>query len=438
MTIERRGLDLPRAFQPLFVPARYKAYYGGRGSAKSHSFASALLFMASARETRVLCAREIQNSISESVKQLLDDKITELHLPGFRSTDTYIRHSNGSQFVFAGLRTDPDKIKSMEGADIAWVEEANTITRRALDLLRPTLRSDASELWFSWNPEFDHDPVDRMFRGNGLEGEAKANWAPPPNAVIRKVSYRDNPWFPDVLRTEMEHDRKTDPDKFEHVWEGGYAKAIEGAYYAQDLRQARQDGRITAFAPDPMLALYAHWDLGVEDNTAIWISQRPAGRIRYLDYIEGQGQALGYYLNELRARGYARAVCVLPHDGAHRDLISASPYAKHVKDGGFTQVRVIPNMGRGAAKQRIEAARRLFPRMEFDEDKCAGGLKSLAAYHEKRDDKRSVGLGPNHDWSSHGADAFGLSAVDYKEPTLTVPKPDMRDRHAGPAGWLRA
>jgi phage terminase large subunit len=432
-------VEIPKAFRELFVPSRYKAYYGGRGSAKSHSFAGALIIKAASTPLRVICAREIQNSIDDSVKQLLDDKIA-LGVPGFRSTDKYIEHRCGSVFTFAGLRTNPDKVKSKEGYDIAWVEEANRVTRRSIDLLIPTLREEGSELWFSWNPEHDHDPVDVMFRGNGLTPEKKALWRAPPDSIIREVSWRDNPYFPDVLRKEMAFARDTDADKHEHVWEGGYAKAIEGAYYQADLLKARREGRVRSLAYDPMRALYAHWDIGVEDHTTIWLSQRPGADIHYIDYIEGQGQALGYYLNELRSRGYERAICVLPHDGAKRDAITAYPYVKHVKEGGFANVRVIPNQGKGAAKLRIEAARRIFPRMHFDEDRCGAGLKALGAYHEKMDENRKVGLGPAHDWASDGADAFGLSAVDYKEPeAATAPGPDPRDARegGGDGGWMR-
>ena len=406
-------LEIPEAFGGLFDPYRYKAFYGGRGSAKSHSFVRALLTTTFMRPIRAICAREIQKSIADSIKQLIDDQIARNGLPGFRSTETYIEHVNGSLYTFAGLRSNPESIKSKEGYDIALVEEADRVSRRSLDLLIPTMRAENSELWFCWNPNSEFDAVDKMFRGKST----------PPNSLIRRVSWRDNPFFPKVLKAEMEFDRATDPDKADHVWEGEYQKAAEGAYYRDQMRQARADGRLDAqLAVDPALPLRAYWDLGVSDYMSVWVCQFVGLQIRVLDHISGQGQPLPYYLNELRARGHQYAECVLPHDGDHRDITTAEPLIKHVKDAGF-QARVIKNQGKGAAMRRVEATRRLFPRMHFDGTKCAAGLKAIAAYHERRDPDRNIGLGPEHDWASHDADSLGLMAVDYKEPSQSWGKP---------------
>ena len=379
------------------------------------------MIRASQAPLRVLCAREIQKSIGESVKALIDDKIKAMSLPGFRSTDTYIEHVNGGGFHFVGLRTDPDKIKSMEGLDIAWVEEANKVSRRALDLLIPTLRKEGSELWFSWNPEYDFDPVDAMFRGEHV----------PPNSIVRRVGYRDNPFFPQVLRDAMEFDKLHNPDKYEHVWEGEYIKAHEGAYFTAQLRAARDEGRITRLALDPLLQVRAFWDLGVTDSMAIWVAQWVGQEIRCLDYIEGQGQPLAYYLTELRSRGFDKALCVLPHDGAHPDMLTAKRLEDHVRAAGFP-VQVVKNQGKGAAMKRVEAVRRAFPRISFDGDRCSSGLKALGAYHERRDEERNIGLGPEHDWASHGADAFGLMCVVYDEPK----KPQPRREPQGVTSWM--
>jgi phage terminase large subunit len=215
-------VNLPEWAESLFKPSRYKAFYGGRGSGKSHSAATALVIQAAQQPLRILCAREIQKSIKDSVKRLIDDKIAECGLSGhFESTETEIRGRNGSLFLFAGLRTNPDSIKSMEGLDRAWVEEANRASQRSLDLLIPTLRKEGSELWFGWNPEFATDPVDAMFRG----GE------PPPDSIILPVNYWNNPWFPDVLRQELDFDRRRDPDKYAHVWLGKYSVRSEARVF---------------------------------------------------------------------------------------------------------------------------------------------------------------------------------------------------------------
>jgi phage terminase large subunit len=407
-------IEIPEAFAGLFQPARHKAFYGGRGSAKSHSFAAALVVKAISSQVRVLCLREIQKSIKESSKLLIEDKIRGAGLESrFEILDTEIRERfTGSRFTFAGLRTNPDALKSSEGVDIAAVWEAAPVSQRSIDLLIPTIRKDGSELWWEWNPEHDHDPVDRLFRGPA---------GPPPNSIVRRVDWRDNPWFPETLRAERDHLYATDPDKAEHVWGGEYVRAVEGAYFAQQLREARLDGRITWLRADPLIQRRAFWDIGIRDATAIWVAQFVGGEIRVIDYIEGVGQPLAYYVEELRARGHRSALCVLPHDGVTENNITALRYEDHVRAAGF-ETTVIKNQGKGAAMMRVEAARRLFPRIWIDEDKCAAGLKALAAYHERWDDKRNAGMGPEHDWASHGADAFGLMCVAYEEPRKHIEK----------------
>jgi phage terminase large subunit len=218
-----KRIQIADGFSFLFEnKARYRAAYGGRGSGKSHSFASALVLIGATRPIRVLCCREIQKSIADSVKKLLDDCISAFGLgPVYRSTQTSITTPAGTEFIFAGLRTNADSIKSMEGIDIAWVEEANTVSQRSMDLLIPTVRKPGSELWFTWNPRDAKDPVDAMFRG----GE------PPPNSIVRKVNFTDNPWFPDVLREDMEWDKRRDPDKYAHVWLGEYRRNSEARVF---------------------------------------------------------------------------------------------------------------------------------------------------------------------------------------------------------------
>lgn len=392
----------------MFDPHRYKAFYGGRGSAKSHSFATALVIMAAQKPIRVVCAREIQNSLRDSVKQLIEDKVEALGLQSrFDCQDKVTKGLNGSQFVYIGMWRNPDAAKSMEGADIFWGEEASAFSARSLKVIRPTMRKPGSELWWSWNPEFEHDPVDMFFRGEK---------GAPPGSLVKEVSWRDNPWFDATpLKDEREFDYERDPATAEHVWGGGYVTAVDGAYFAAQLAQARTSGRIGTVAADPLLSLRAFWDLGVSDSTAIWIAQFVGREIRVLNYCEGQGQPLAYYADWLRSNGYGEALCVLPHDGAKRDGFTAKRFEDHLRDAGF-RVETVQNQGKGAAMQRVEAARRLFPSIWFNEETCRHGLKTLAAYHERVDEKRNIGLGPEHDWASHGADAFGLMAVAYEAP----------------------
>ena len=230
MTMMAPTVRIPDPFRFLFTDKaddgsaiRYRAAYGGRGSGKSHSFATALVIKARQKPIRVLCAREIQRSIKDSVTRRRDDKIKECGFSQFfRSTETEIKGTNGSHFVFAGLRSNIESIKSLEGVDIAWVEEANTVSQASLTNLGPTIRKEGSEIWFTWNPRHPNDPVDAMFR---LPSGA------PPRSIIRKVNYDANPFFPAVLREDMEWDKRRDPDKYRHIWLGEYLQNSEARVF---------------------------------------------------------------------------------------------------------------------------------------------------------------------------------------------------------------
>lgn len=402
---------LPDWTAELWKPARHYAFWGGRGGGKSWGVADHLLITSAERTLRNGCAREYQDTIRDSVKRLLDDRIEALGLQDYyESTDKEIRGlRNDSLFIFKGLWRNPDGMKSMEGMDRVWVEEAARISQRSIDILIPTVRKDGSALIWTWNPEYDHDAIERTFRGpNG----------PPPRTIIRRIGWEDNPWFPQELREAMEAMYRDDPDRAEHIYGGEYVKAVDGAYYAKALRAAREQQRFTSLALDPNFQVKAYWDLGHSDATAVWVVQTPQERIHVIDYCEGSGQPPSYYMNWLRANGYEGCMCVLPHDGAavHPDNPIAMSYEHQLRQAGF-HPKVIRNQGKGAAMQRKDAALRVFPRIWFDEDKTRHGVKALGHYHEKRsEDERNVGMGPEHDWSSHGADAFGLMAIDYQEP----------------------
>lgn len=210
------------------LPVRHRAAWGGRGSAKSHSFGSGLILRGVERPSRILCAREIQRSIDASVKQLLEDKIPAMGFGPtngdgfFESLKTEIRGRNGTTFKFAGLRTNVDSIKSMEGIDIAYVSEARAVSQNSIQVLTPTVRQPGSEIWWDWNPGEARDPIDVMFRGG----------TPPPGAIVRKVNYTENPWFPTELRQEMEWDRRRDPDKYAHIWLGEYQRNSEARVFS--------------------------------------------------------------------------------------------------------------------------------------------------------------------------------------------------------------
>ncbi len=395
-------------FKPLTKAARYKGAWGGRGSGKSQFFADLMVANAVARPGfRALCCREVQKSLKESAKRLIETKIQQQGVGTlFEVQEAQIKTPGGGVIVFAGLQDHTsESIKSYEGFDVAWVEEAQTVSDRSLNLLRPTIRSPGSELWFSWNPRLRNDAVDKMLRGEQL----------PTNAQVVRANWSDNPWFPDELEQERQDCIRQQPEQYAHIWEGDYVTVSEGAYFARHLAEARAEKRIGIVPADPLLPIRAFWDIGVRDATAIWVAQFVGQTVKVLAYYEAIGQPLGQHLDWLRAMGFGSALCVLPHDGAKTDVVSALKFEDHIRHAGF-QTQTVANQGKGAALKRIEEARRLFPRIWFDETKCEGGLSALGWYHEKRDEHRNIGLGPEHDWSSHAADAFGLMCVAYEEP----------------------
>lgn len=413
-------IETARVFKPLLAPARYKGAWGGRGSGKSHFFAGLMIEDSLAdRGLRSVCIREVQKSLKESAKRLIEDKLIEFGLgeaDGFKVFREVIETPGDGLIAFQGMQDHTaESIKSLEGYKRAWVEEGQGLSARSLALLRPTIRLDGSELWFSWNPRRKADPVDAMLRGGTL----------PTGAAVVRANWSDNPWFPSVLEQERLDCLRNEPDQYEHIWEGGYATVLTGAYYAQALAEARKEGRIGKVAKDPLLPILAVWDIGVRDATAIWICQFVGREIRVLGYYEAVGQPLAIHLSWLRSNGYGEAECILPHDGAKEDAVTAIRFEDHIRSAGFA-VRTIPNQGKGAALKRIEIARRLFPRVWFNEASCQGGIDALGWYHEKRDEDRAIGLGPEHDWASHGADAFGLVCVAYEEPARKVAVPEAR------------
>lgn len=402
-------IQTPRAFVPLLAPSRYKGAHGGRGSGKSHFFADLLIDRCVSSKVDAVCVREVQKDLKKSAKKLIESKIISLGVGDrFQVLETEIRTPHGGQIIFQGMQDHTaESIKSLEDFDIAWVEEAQSLSAFSLTLLRPTIRKPGSELWFSWNPRRKQDPVDALLRGS----------TPPTGSVVVKANWRDNPWFPDELATERSDDARDRPDQYDHVWEGEYVKITEGAYYAPQLTAAKREGRIDFVPRDPNMQVRTFWDLGRRDFTAIWVAQFIGQKINVIDYVEGAGQSPAYYFDILRERGYRGCMVYLPHDGSRVGPESSTgrSYEDQADDAGF-DTQVIRNQGAGAAMLRIDAGRRLFPRIWFDEKKTEAGRDALGSYHERKDEKRNIGLGPEHDWSSHGADAFGLMCIAYEEP----------------------
>lgn len=404
-------IETPRVYAPLLEPARYKGAFGGRGGGKSHFFGELLVDECLAHKgTLAVCIREVQKTLAQSSKRLIEGKIESLGVgPEFRVFNDRIETPGDGLIIFQGMQDHTaESIKSLEGFRIAYIEEAQTLSTRSLTLLRPTIRVERSEIWASWNPRRKVDAIDEFLRGQK-----------PAGSIVVKANWRDNPWFPKVLDDERRLDLELYPDRYEHIWEGDYARAFEGAYFAQQLAVARQQGRIGKVPADDLLPTRAYFDIGgsgaAADANVIWIVQIVGREIRVLDYIEGQGQVLAYYAAEMRKRGWDKAEVILPHDGVNDNNITGKRYEDHWRDAGF-KTRVVKNQGKGAAMMRVEAVRRIFSRIWFNEATTEAGRDALGYYHERKDEERNVGLGPEHDWSSHAADAFGLMAVDYEEP----------------------
>jgi phage terminase large subunit len=369
--------------------------------------------LAEAGETGLIVgARELMNSLDES--SMAEVKAAIAAEPWLQERydvgEKYIRTADKRiSFEFIGLRHNLDSVKSKSKIHIFWVDEAEPVTETAWQKAVPSVREENSEIWVTWNPERKQSATHKRFRET-----------PPASCKIVALNYRDNPKFPGVLEMERADDLLKRPDQYEHIWEGAFRTIIEGAYFAKHLAEARRDNRIGRVAKDPLMTMRAVWDIGgtgmKSDATAIWIVQFIGREIRILDYYEAVGQDLATHVAWLRSKGYEKALCVLPHDGAAHEKVYATTYEGSLRQAGF-DVKVIKNQGNGAAMIRVEAARRLFPMMWFNEETTKGGLEAIGWYHEKRNEDRTIGLGPEHDWSSHGADAFGLIAVSYEQPT---------------------
>lgn len=418
-------IALPPKLKPLFIgPADVRGAYGGRGSGKTRSFAKmaavkGFMFGSAGQSGIILCARQFMNSLDDSsleeVKRAIED---EPFLAAYYDVgEKFIRSRDGLiSFAFAGLDRSIESVKSKGRILLCWVDEAEPVTAEAWSTLIPTLREEGedwnAELWVTWNPKRKSAAVESRFRhaNDNLIRVVELNW-------------RDNPKFPAMLERARQRDLQERPDQYSHIWEGDYVSVIEGAYYAKSLTAARAQGRIGNVAPDPLMTLRLFCDIGGTgaraDAFTIWVAQFVGREIRWLDYYEAVGQPLAAHLEWARGKGYTpqRAQVWLPHDGETNDKVYDVSYASALREAGYT-VEVVPNQGKGAAAARIEAGRRLFPSMWFNAPTTQAGLDALGWYHEKRDEKRQIGLGPNHDWASHGADAFGLGCVVYEEPEV--------------------
>lgn len=394
-------LKLPEKALFLFDPHRTKVLYGGRGSGKSWSMVRALVALAASKKIRILATREIQKSIKDSVHKLMADQIEQLELGSyFDVLDTVIRGYNGSEIIFAGLSNETAaSIKSYEGVDIVYVEEAQTVTKKSWDILIPTIRKPGSEIWVSFNPELDTDDTYRRFVVNT-----------PPNSKVEFINYYDNPAFPDVLEQERVHCKETDPDSYDNIWEGICKSAVDGAIYAKEVEQANREGRFSFVPYDPRLKVHAVWDLGWNDSMAIALVQVLRSEVRVIKYIEDSHKTLDWYAGELNKLNYNWGHDYLPHDGDHKDFKTGMS-ARQILSKFGRNVLITPNI---RVEDGIKMARMMFPRMIVNKSECEQFIECLKRYRRVINSKTDTAGKPLHDNYSHGADVFRYIAVNVE------------------------
>ena len=396
--------QMPAKLALLFKPSRYKVVRGGRGSGKSWGFARALLIQAYQQPLRILCAREVQKSIKQSVHQLLSDQIEGMGLSAeFEVLANEIRGRNGSAFYFSGLSDmTADSIKSFEGVDRVWVEEGQSITARSWKILIPTIRKDESEIWVSYNPELETDETHRRFV-----------LTPPPDCLAEVMNWQDNPWFPPVLEAERVHAKATLPDEeYQNIWEGRCLPAVQGAIYFNEVASAEGGGRIGRFPVDPALKVHRIWDMGWNDAMAIILAQKLGGTLTAVGYVTGSHRTTSDYIADFKGdkyRGWNWGTDFLPHDGFAKNRQTGRADADVLRGLGCS-VQQTPNM---EVELGIRNARLIFPRVFFNKDalestdyKLPGLIECLKRYRRQINQTTNTPGAPLHDVHSNGADAF--------------------------------
>jgi phage terminase large subunit len=426
--------NFPEKLGVLFHPHRYKVVYGGRGGGRSWGCARALLLKAIITPTRVLCAREIQKSIRDSVHKLLSDQIQHLGIsPMFEIQEAVIKVKNGGEFTFSGLSTQTiESIKSMEGVDYVWAEEAHIITKRSWDILIPTIRKDGSEIWITFNPSLETDETYQRFV-----------ISPPPDTAIVKLDYHDNPWFPEVLEKERLYCLEDDPENYANIWEGTCKPAVEGAIYYHEVQKAEKEGRICNVPYDPMLKVHIVMDLGWNDAMAISLVQKHASELRIIEYIEDSHKTLDYYSSMLKEKRLNWGKVWLPHDGYSRDFKTGKSTEEIIKKLGW----IVPKKEeiiQLSVEDGIRLVRMTFGRIYFDREKAARPLKieSQTIGHHRlleciKRYRRSVSRetqepgSPLHDAFSHGADNLRYICANVDQMSNEDGKPRVYHRGYG-------
>ena len=414
--------EFPEKLSCLFDPprSRYRVLFGGRGGAKSWGVARALLILAARDQLRILCAREYQTSIKDSVHKLLSDQIDDLGLNGFYEiTQASIKGKNGSEFFFVGLKNNISNVKSFEGVDICWVEEAQTVSKTSWNVLIPTIRKEQSEIWVTFNPELETDDTFQRFVAH-----------PPKDCVIKKINWYDNPWFPETLRLEKDALKERDIEAYNTVWEGICRQTVDGAVFAKEMQSAELEGRIMRVPYDPAKPVHAVFDLGWADSTAIWFVQFIGMEIHLIRYLEDNQRTISSYLAEMQTFGYVYDTLWLPHDAQNKTLASNGRSIEEIVRAAGYKVQITAKV---PVSDSINAARTVFPKCYFDREDCSEGLQCLRHYRYDVDpDTKMFSKSPVHDHYSHGADAFRYIGLVVNEPR----KVKKQTTYQLPSSWM--
>lgn len=396
--------EFPAKLSILFESARYKVLYGGRGGAKSWGIARALLIIGARKTTRILCAREFQTSIRESVHKLLCDQIIAMGLIDFYEiTQNAIRGKNGTEFSFVGLKNNVSNIKSYEGCDIVWVEEAQTTSKLSWNVLIPTIRKEGSEIWVSFNPELETDETYQRFIINT-----------PENSIVQRINWSDNPWFPETLRLEKDALFARDREAYNTVWQGVCRQTVDGAIFAKEMQQAEFEQRITRVPYDPIKPVLAVFDIGWADATAVWFVQFIGMETRLIRYYETTQTTISQILAKMQTFGYVYDTLYLPHDAQNKTLAANGRSIEEIVRAAGYNVRIID---RTPVADSINAARTIFPKCYFDRENTHEGLQCLRHYrYDVNPDTGNFSQKPLHDNYSHGADAFRYIGLMINEP----------------------
>ena len=387
------NVQIPEKLAPLFQPNRRKVAHGGRGSGKSWGFARALLVLAAQKPIRVLCAREVQKSIKDSVHRLLSDQIHAMGLGAFFDIlDTEIRGKNGSLFLFAGLASHTvESIKSFEGCDVVWVEEAQTVTKRSWDVLTPTIRKAGSEIWVTFNPDMETDETYQRFVVHAS-----------PDDFVIAMNWDDNPWFGAELELERQDTLRRDPESYANIWGGAPKRVSDGAIYKHEIERLYEEKRVRLVPYDPLLKVHTVWDLGWNDAMSIGMVQRSGAEVRFIDHLKDSHHTLDWYVAQLEKRPYRWGTDFIPHDGKARNTQTGKS-TEEALTAMQRRVTVLPALD---IEEGIKAARMLFPRVYFDQDKTKELLESLKRYQRSINQQTREPGAPLHDQYSHDADMF--------------------------------